>query len=427
MGFNLGLKAIKKLVVEENALHWHKAKLSAPMFKGESEVKAFQFVEAHVSKYHELPKLVTLIAQIPEAQEVDCPEPSKYYLDNIDNRYFHGLVNAANLDSQAALKEDKNDSDKAVAIMKAALDKITQQKFRHRILDVSAEAPQMVLTAYHNTFMNKNTVRFFWPYLDAMSGGAEKGDVISFIGRPAAGKTQLTLRTAIKNWQAGQNVLFASMEMNALAITQRLAAMYAHTNLTQLKSAAYATPSYKKLVTGLMGISNEKAKLYVVDGKLAAHVDDIYMLASQLKCSVVFIDGAYLLKHPNTRLDRFTRVAENVEGMKAASENIEVPTFASWQFNREAAKKKSATGGPQKGGLEDIAYSDAIGQISSMVLGLFQEDGVETMYQRLIDVLKGRNGETGQFPIHWDWNSMIFDQCMDSAVGASNYADLDFI
>ena len=62
-------------------------------------------------------------------------------------------------------------------------------------------------------------------------------------------------------------------------------------------------------------------------------------------------------------------------------------------MNREAEKKK-------KDGKEvtvaDIGMSDEINQISSIVLGLFQHEGVETMLRRKINVMKGRNGEVGE-------------------------------
>jgi hypothetical protein len=39
-----------------------------------------------------------------------------------------------------------------------------------------------------------------------------------------------------------------------------------------------------------------------------------------------------------------------------------------------------------------------------------QEETVETMYQRLIRVMKGRDGQVGEFSIHWDFDVMDFNQ-----------------
>lgn len=150
--------------------------------------------------------------------------------------------------------------------------------------------------------------------------------------------------------------------------------------------------------------------LYIVDGNLAASVEDVYTLARQLGCDQVYIDGAYLLRHPNPRLDKFTRVSENVELMKRYTSEAGMPTVATYQFARSAVKNKKKD---EKPGLEDIGLSDSISQVSSVVLGLFQEETVENLNSRLISVMKGRDGETGEFRTMWDFNTMDFSQMPD--------------
>jgi len=74
----------------------------------------------------------------------------------------------------------------------------------------------------------------------------------------------------------------------------------------------------------------------------------------------------------------------------------------SWQFNRDAAKKFKKKGGDTPD-LEDIGYSDAIGQHSSIVLGLLQDENLATAQYRQVHVLKGRGGEQGTFSVLWDF------------------------
>lgn len=217
------------------------------------------------------------------------------------------------------------------------------------------------------------------------------------------------LYTALHNWQMRKkNVLFASMEMSALPISQRAAAMYAGTNLQQLKVAGYSSATLKKFMGKLDGLPGHDSKLYIVDGNLSAYPEELYILAHQLGCEAVCFDAAYLFRHKNKRLDRYTRVAENVEDMKKFSTESGMATFASWQFAKTATTKKKKDG--ERATLEDIGYSDAIGQISSVVLALLQEEGVETIQTREIDVLKGRGGEVGKFSVHWDFATMDFSQ-----------------
>jgi replicative DNA helicase len=408
VSYNLGLKVIKRLAEDQQPLQWYKAKLSVALFKGEQEKTVYEWVNAHVTKHHALPAAATLEAMFPEFKEFSTPEPVSYYTDLLEQRFGYDLINEANVQSQQILKDNKGNIEGALKVMKSATERIAMQRMRTSILDLGKEGPKLVLQTYHNVLQQEASIYFGWPYLDDMTGGCVGGDIISYVGRPASGKTFKLLRQAIMNWLKGQNILFASMEMNALAMAQRATAMYAKTNLTQLKLGGYSSQTYSQFALKMVGMAQEPAHLYVLDGNLAADVDDIYLLASQLKCKAIFIDGAYLLSHPNPRLDRYTKVAENAERLKRNTTSIELPTICSWQFSREASKSKLKA--EEKVGLEHIAYSDAIGQLSSVVIGLFQEDGVETMYSRVLDVLKGRNGEVGQFKIHWDFLKMNFDQ-----------------
>jgi replicative DNA helicase len=745
MAYALGSKVIKRLCHEQNSLTWLKAKLSPVLFKP-YEQDLYAWVEQHVTLHHALPHVETLHEQFPDTVPLEVPEPSSYYVLQLEQQFYYDRINQANLASQTALKADNGDHEAAVGFLRGALRDITAQKYRMRILDVGKEAQALVIAAYVSQNSVEHVAAFGWPYLDLQSGGVMPGDVISFVGRPAVGKassldaqvlttcgfkkmrdihvgdalasidgapsqvtgvfpqgtrqmhwvtfqdgrrtkvsddhlwevwyrtwpepqvlttvqliaklkvkryqhrlsirmfsgefghafeapfspyllgcllgdgcfrardyvrfssvdpeilqklgselrmqglelvpmdgcdytirdarqpmqdrmkkwigslglgfrksedkfiperylrsdrhtrlellrglmdtdgcaekngavtfsssspqmaqqvvhlarslgykaritekptthllhyrvtivaqdrgqlftlprkrqrvaqahtthinhrlvlksidpagegecqcisvshpsqlyvtdefvvthnTWLTLWTALHNWTVRKlNVLYVSMEMMTLPIAQRIAALYTKQNINQLKVAGYSNPTFKKFYAGLQAMQSESAKFYVVDGNLATNVEDLFALADMLECRVVMIDGAYLLRHRNVRLDRFTRAAENVELIKRSCTDLEMMAFCSWQFNREASKKQKKGKGEQ-GDLEDIGYSDAIGQISSIAVSLFQEDSVETLKHRKVQVMKGRNGEVGQFSIAWDFINMSFAQ-----------------
>jgi DnaB-like helicase C terminal domain len=420
--FGLGFKCLKSLCATQHSMKWYRAKLIAEMFRP-GEVEAFKWVDDFVLKHHALPQVATLEQAFPEIASIDAPEPASYYLEKVETRLYYERINKANIDSQAILKGDQNKIEEAVTLLGDTLSFIRAHQYRHRIVDLVKEGPLMALNAYHDVMMMDNVGQFGWAYLDKSTGGMMPGDVISFVGRPAAGKTWKVLYTAMHNWQKkGKRVLVVSMEMAPLPLVQRLVAMYAHTNISQLKVGGYSTHTYKKFEKSLAGLANETDGFYIVDGNLAASVEDIYALAQQLKCDQVYIDGAYLLRHKNIRLDRYTRVAENIEMIKRSTSDCEIPTVASYQFSRTATKNKKKG---EVGDLDDIGYSDAIGQISTIALGLFQDDSVETLEGRVVRVLKGRNGEIGQFKINWDFQTMDFSEIEETVT--EKQAQLEYI
>jgi len=226
-----------------------------------------------------------------------------------------------------------------------------------------------------------------------------------------SGKTFLGLHIAHNDWRGGGSPLFVSMEMSKLQIVQRLTAMTSHQKLSNLIKGMMSTKHYAMVTSTLEANSLVERPFWVLDGKLSATVEDIVFKCRQLHPTSVIVDGAYLLRHQNKKLDRWSRMTENAEGLKQQlSTDLDIPVLASYQFSREVAKKKKKDG--EKAGLEDIYGSDAIGQLSSVVLGLFEEESIETEIRRKVDILKGRQGEKGSFLINWNFTKMDFSEIL---------------
>lgn len=397
---SIGTKLLAGLLQHEKGLEtFFKLHLDDALFKG-AEQEVFVFFAGHVAKYGALPNKATIeAAGFTLPTEVE--EPPQYYYDKVVERDLHLRLKQAVLDSGDMLNKQK--PVEALERLTIAVQEAMLRQHKNRIVDFAAEGQTVVHDEYKKKLLlgDHYGLKFGWPSLDAMTGGLSGGDVVSMVGRPAMGKTYQMLYTALHQWKEhGRRPLFVSMEMKPVLIMQRLAAMDAKKSITQLKTAELSTSNLKAMMTQLQS-NKTKQPFWVVDGSLSATVDDITMLARQLKPDVVYIDGAYLLRHPNVRMGRWERVTENAERTKSVlAEGLDLPVVQSYQFNREATKKKH--GAP---GVEDIAYTDAIGQLSSVVLGLMQEESVETLIERKIQVLKGRNGETGEFTINWKFDT----------------------
>lgn len=410
--YGLGFKALKKAIEDGDGLAFHQAKMNTALFKGDEE-SPFKFVEKHFLEYKVLPQLATLEAQFPDLKEVEAPEPLAYYLQHLNNRFRYDTINAANLRSQELLKQGK-DVNAAEEHLRDALNKITLQRHAPRIVDMVSEGPSLVLGTYGGQFKAEAPPMCFgWDYMDRQ-GGNDLGEVAAIVGRPAAGKTWFSLYIALANcwWKQKENTLFVSMEVPAIAMAQRTAALYAGTNYGQLKKASYSTKTLATFIQRMGAMGEEDGKLYIVDANLAATVDEIFALASVLECTRVVIDGTYMLTPPNPKMNDFEGARANTKLIKQRTGELGCSTCTSWQFNREAAKKHKAPKGAgqkaQKAGLEDIAYSDAVGQYCANILSLDQVEGVETMNRRRIELLKGRDGLTGGFDVHWDFDRMNF-------------------
>jgi replicative DNA helicase len=377
------------------------------------EIDLFEWVKNFVKQFQVLPQPETIVAHIG-AELPESKEPADYYFEILQQRHVELELKRAMQNANKFLGAECKDPRAALEIITETVMELVARKNRNLVVDFR-HAYEPIISAYlAKAKEDDEGIRFGWPTLDNMTGGLVPGDMVSFVGRPQAGKTMKMLYAAHTPWrQQKRCVLLVSMEMKPLVIQQRLAALHARIPMPWLKDGALSTKAFTKLKEGLIEVKGAEAPLWIVDGNFTATVEDIWAVALQLKPDVIFIDGAYLLKHPRER-DRYKRVAENADLIKQMLSDL-APTVCSWQFAREAAKK-SKNKGTEHVGLEHIGYSDVIAQVSSLVLGLFEEESPATVKQRRIEILKGRNGETGHFFTRWDWMRMDFDEVLDDPI-----------
>ncbi|HEY0821450.1 MAG TPA: DnaB-like helicase C-terminal domain-containing protein [Rhizobacter sp.] len=399
---------------------------SADEFRTEAEKVVFGFVADHTSKFGAVPKWATVVEEgkkqdwgfvLPAANE--APEPPAYYHEKVIERRIHYSLKDAGQQLQNLL--NNGNPLQALDFLSNTVQKLQLRQYQNQLMNYATDAAGVIKADLMQMALGTQLgLNFGWPYLDGMTGGLGPGDVVSIIGRPAQGKTFVLLYGAYHHWNVQQGIpLVISMEMRNTIITQRLAAMDSKIALTHIKTGQLAKKQYQSMMAKLQGNAGRQP-FYIVDGRLATTVTQVKMLINQLKPSSVWIDGAYLMSHENKKLNRWEKVTDNAERLKGEiAEGLGLPTIISYQFNRMATQKKH---GPP--GVEDIAYTDAIGQLSSLVLGMMQEESIETMRKRTISILKGRSGEIGQFDINWSFkhpDAMNFSQWVEPTIAELSY------
>jgi replicative DNA helicase len=414
----MGELLLSALVKEDVASFVKKGDMKHLLFG--TEQNKYKWIQAFVKEYGKLPSPETLMSEL-QIKLPETAEPASYYVDICKKRYVEEEMKRAGAEATQilqgpALKDPIKAFEHMLSILhavKIGMDHDYLQDFRKtEVIEGYLQA------AWAGDIVG---VEMGWPYMDEMSGGLVGGDVVSVVARPGRGKTWLLLWSALHAWRSGWTPLFVSMEMDLLLLQMRLAGLVASIEPKKLKTGWIDPKEKERLAKHLARVSNAENPFWLADGNLTSTVSDVAMYAAQLQPDIIFIDGAYLLSHEDKRLNKYQRVDANCELIKKSlAAKLRLPVVASFQFNRDADKKikKKDKDGNQKEevGLEDIAHSDAIGQISSLVLALFEEETPETLHQRRVDVLKGRSGEKGVFRCAWDFKKVDFSQ-VDPVVG----------
>ncbi len=386
-----------------------------------NEAVVFVRVRDHFNQYGVLPSRETL----KEDYNISLPvanEPSKYYFDHANNRLTHATLRE--MTSKVRDHLNSGSVEKALKLVEELAVSQYREANAGGLVNFTEDSLSIIKSDYHKrqSLGDAYGISTGWEYLDELMGGLIPGDYMAIVARMGQGKTFLLLHIALYIWRYFKKVpMVVTMEMKPLPIVQRLAAMYTSTNLTNLRKARLSTNKWSSVQDNLEDLHEDGVPFWVLDGNLTASVNDILMKAMQLKPDVVLIDGAYLVKPEGRYGPKWEQLAASTEQLKQRlAGGLGIPTICTYQLNKEATKLKKG----QEIGTEHVAGTEVISQLASVVLALLQEESIETKLSRTISVLKGRNGEIGEFQINWLFNKYPY---LDFSQLADDTRDLSFL
>lgn len=385
-----------------------------------SDAEDYTVVKKFLSAYGKLPDLDTFNELTGKTLKPNN-ESFGYFYDQLMSRHVKKTMLKCTMAAQSKL--DSGDVNAAFSELKAGVDSITLQRLSPKIYDFR-ESHDILAAELVKKQNPDYGFDLGWPSLDDLTGGCRAGDMISILGLSGQGKTFLALAAALHAWEKqGKIVTFVSMEMNPVLIFERLAATYQHIPHDWVKHGKFSTLKVnrkKQFLDKLKALEDENIPpFYVIDGNMMATVEDVRALCTQMKPDVLVVDGAYMLNTERGQKN-WEQVANVCKFLKSqVAEELAIPVLCTWQFTKDVAKFKKH----QTPGMEDAGGSYEIAKISSIGLGLLQEESAETSVSRVVKIMKGRSGEKGQFRINWNFQKMDFSEVppiMDNEVYFAN-------
>ena len=175
--------------------------------------------------------------------------------------------------------------------------------------------------------------------LDAQLAGLQPGALIVVGARPAMGKTAFSLGIASHAAVREQRpVLFFSLEMGHLELTQRLVAAEARIDATKLRTGKLTDADWTK-ITKAMGRLGE-GQLWIDDNP-ALTVTEIRSKARRLQdrldqpLGLIVVDYLQLMSGRGSAESRQVEVAEISRGLKVLARELETPVMALSQLSRQ--------------------------------------------------------------------------------------------
>jgi replicative DNA helicase len=173
--------------------------------------------------------------------------------------------------------------------------------------------------------------------LDELLSGLQPSSLVIVGARPATGKTSFALGMAAHAaLEANRPVLFFSLEMSHLEITQRLLAAEARVDSSRLRNGKLAESDWTKISHAIGRLA--EAPLYIDDNPRAT-VLEIRAKSRRLKSrlgdlGIVVVDYLQLMTGRNSAENRQVEVSEISRGLKVLARELQTPVVALSQLSR---------------------------------------------------------------------------------------------
>lgn len=392
---SLGIDYLAKALLEGRIRELGKVN---PLLFTKEEKKVLDGIHRFINQYGQLPKALKM--------ESDTSGPYQYYYDELVKRSIRTTF------AEESIKLNKHFADgeelEALALMKALVAQFDLDVGGKDVLTLS-ELAENTLTHISENREKGGMVGIpsGWPTLDYATSGYRSGNIYIYAARPKLGKSLALGYNCLSAYNAGYIPMLISMEMTDMEMALRLVAMHLGLNMTCLQKGQVST-FVERAIRDSAHMFTTKQPFYFVNGQFKKDVTEISSLVHGLKPDIVFIDGGYLVKmaSSNAKYSRWEKMTEVAEHLKSLAMISQVPVVVSFQFNRQVKSNR-----PSSGGFETIQLADAIGQIASVGIGIYEEGNI---FRRL-EIMGGRQGETGAFTINWSWTDMNFTEVVDSA------------
>ncbi|MBQ6298677.1 MAG: replicative DNA helicase [Selenomonadaceae bacterium] len=356
-------------------------------------------------------------------------------LKSVTRKYLYGLLNSEHTTGRVpeyatAIKE-MSQLRRMIEIGRELV--INAQKEQATVAEILAETEQKLTEAAGQSYQKIKTAHDFaievWTeltkgeeetrglatgllYLDTITSGLKKSDLIILAARPSMGKTALALNI-VSQVARGHVVLLFSLEMSRSQLGVRFISSLSRINAMRVQNRTFTDGELQAVLRATTTLAEMKM---FVDDTMGITLTELKTKARKIKrehgLDLIVIDYLQLIQCDDRyKGNRVQEVSELSRGLKALARELDVPILALSQLSR--AVEMRAEKKPQ---LSDLRESGSIEQDADIVMFLYREEYYEhdTTKKNIAELIiaKNRNGATGVVPLKFEKEYVLFSNLL---------------
>lgn len=398
-------RLISRILLDADLKSVLDVQVTEEFFPDEDHRRAFVWILDYWRRFSKVPGSAIFSAEFPEYRLVEPQEPMEAYLAEVRKRRRFTLIYGAVAESILALEQE--DTDIAVGILRSGLLQADVEVAELRDVDITKTWVTRLET-YADWKNNSGKIRGIptgFPTFDAVLGGYQAGQLITYLGEPKSGKSTLLLRTAIEAHAQGHTPLFIGFEMTNDEQTARHDSMISGVNYARIISGRTSVEEDQRLHDALQGMADMHPFVLSSDPS-GTTVSGIAAKIETYSPDIVFIDGVYLMKDEDGGRDDREKLTNLTRSLKRLATRIDRPVVIatqalSWKVNKAKGLEASS-----------IGYSSSFAQDSDAIIGIESlEDPSEP--RRKLKIVSARNAPYREILASWDWETGKFSELVE--------------
>jgi replicative DNA helicase len=374
-----------------------------PAFFGDPDNKAvFKAILRHKGTYGEVPSLATIKTDFPTYKFVRVEDSVQVLTDRLRAQHTLDLLEQGLAESVDAHEE--GNADKAMAALAKTLSDIAAAVPNTRDTDLTTTGTERLARylALKDLPDGLRGIPTGFQTIDRATQGFQKGQLITFVGPPKAGKSTLLLLAAMAAHLFGVKVLFINFEMSNEEQEERYDAIRAGISHARLRNGTLKKQDWDRLEKAIREIENMPSFFLSSDTMNATTLTGVQSKIETLRPDIVIVDGIYMMQDELGEPQGSPQALTNLtRGFKRMAKNQDKPIIIStqvleWKMN----KKKGITS-------DSIGYSSSFAQDSDAILGVEKTDDPNI---NKIKVVLARNCPPLETFVQWDWETGKFEE-----------------
>ncbi len=238
-------------------------------------------------------------------------------------------------------------------------------------------------------------------YLDKITTGLNKSDLVVLAARPSVGKTSFALNICSNIVRTRNDIAVAvfSLEMTKEQIAQRIISSLAGVKSQKFRTGEFTDDEMDRITEATSELYS--AKLYL-DDTSGISLQEIKAKARRIKnLGLIVVDYLQLMSGSGRRSEnRVNEISEITRSFKVMAKELNVPIILLSQLSRGTEKEK------RRPMLSDLRDSGSIEQDADIVMFLHRESTDEereaAMQEILLLVAKNRHGEIRNIHLNFE-------------------------